>query len=89
MCKERPKQSPLTFSYYYSRIFPDLRAQHCNYATLLRYGNNLWYSVIFPMGPSLYSMLVILVRGTASRYSWIIVNLLDDLVVVDSATLTN
>ena len=40
------------------------RAQHCNYATLLagRCGNNLWYSVIFPMGPSLFSMFVVLVR---------------------------
>ena len=39
--------------YYYSHIFPDFRAQHSNYATLLagRCGNNLWYSVIFPVGP--------------------------------------
>ena len=46
--------------YYYSQIFPGSWAQHCNYATLLagRYGNNLWYSVIFRMGPFLYSRLV-------------------------------
>ena len=52
------------FSFYYSHIFPDCRAQHCSYATLLagRCGNNLWYSVIFPMGPSLLSTLVFAVR---------------------------
>ena len=32
-------------------IFPEFLAQRCNYATLLagRCGNNLWYSVIFPI----------------------------------------
>ena len=52
------------YYYYYSHIIPDSRAQHCNYATLLagRCGNNLWYSVIFPVGPSLLSMLVFGVR---------------------------
>ena len=52
------------YYYYYSHIFPDFRAQHCNYATLLagRCGNKLWYSVIFPMGPSFLSMLVFVVR---------------------------
>ena len=49
----------LLFSY-----LPDSRAQHCNHATLLagRCGNNLWCSVIFPMGPSLFLMLVFSVR---------------------------
>ena len=44
---------------------PDSRAQHCNYATLLagRCINNLWYSIILPMGPSFLSMLVFVVRG--------------------------
>ena len=51
-------------SYYYSHIFPDSRAQHCNYDTLLagRCCNKVWYSVNFPMGPSLFSMFVVLVR---------------------------
>ena len=44
---------------------PDSWAQHCNYATLLagRGINNLWYSIILPMGPSFVSMLVFVVRG--------------------------
>ena len=58
---------------YYSHIFPDSRAQHCNYATLLagRCGNNLWYSVIFPVGPSLLSILVFSVSsvGDVSIFS--------------------
>ena len=53
----------LQLYYYYSHIFPDFRAQHCNYAALLA-GNNKRYSIIFPMCPSLYSMLVFLVRVT-------------------------
>ena len=53
-----------TIHYYYSHIFPDSRAQYIYYVTLLagRCGNNLWYSVIFRMGPSLFSMLVFVVR---------------------------
>ena len=41
--------------YYYSHVFPGIRAKHCNYATLLA-------SIIFPMCSSLYSMLFFLVR---------------------------
>ena len=50
--------------YYDSHVFPSFRAQHCNYATLLagRCGNNLRYSIIFPMGPSFLPMLVFVVR---------------------------
>ena len=33
------------YYYYYSRIFPVVRAQHCNYATLLagKFKNNMGY----------------------------------------------
>ena len=48
----------------YSHIFPESRAQHCNYATLQSGGciHNLWYSIILPTGPSFLSMLVFVVR---------------------------
>ena len=56
-----------TYYYYITIILissPESWAQHCNYATLLaaRCSNNLWCSVIFPMGPSFLSMLVFVVR---------------------------
>ena len=54
----------IIYYYYYSHIFPDSRAQHCNYATLLagrfekKLNNNIQYS--FYSAEPIYKVQILL-----------------------------